>query len=654
MQVKRFVAILMLLAAALCAIPAFAFAEDDGGQELGSFAVGETASLQTADVLQTAASSSDFETLFGTNVDLQSYGYNWSRPVSSYLSKTDGGFMRVQAGAEKKWVVVAYYDEGYKLVSRRVISKELPLFGAFYETDDNFFIVSGQENPKESDSVEVFRVTKYDKDWTRLGSCGLYGANTTYPFEAGSCRCANDGKWLVVRTCHKMYTYSDGLNHQANVTMLVDTDAMVMADSVTGVAGTALGYVSHSFNQFVAIQNGKIVALDHGDAYPRSLCLIRYQANVEDGALFDEDSWNDYVVSLDVIEFPGAVGDNYTGAEVGAFEVAGDSYLVAGSYTGQKGDGDYETANVFVASVDRATEAVSITWLTNYKEGKPSASAPHMTKVSDNRYIVLWSRYPGDDEWVSDYDTRTVYYAFVDGSGALTSQVYTLQGRLSDCAPIVSDGKVIWYTWANPVDTFFEISIDNPGSAKSYRFINGSEDDIDDGRIDISELDVFLTKTKFAYTGSPIKPKVEVWDFWKLEKGTDYKVSYRNNVEIGTGYVTVTGKGQYKGKVVLKFKITKPVPTITARTTSKKVSAKQLKKKAQSFKMGVRSSSGGKLTYKVTKSNKAIKFKNGKATLKKGAYKKGKSYTIKVKVTSAAKGEYAAGSKTFTLRFVIG
>ena len=64
----------------------------------------------------------------------------------------------------------------------------LPIFGAFYESNDNYYILTGQNNPDHNDSVETYRVTKYSKDWKAQGSCSLFGANTAQPFAFGKAR----------------------------------------------------------------------------------------------------------------------------------------------------------------------------------------------------------------------------------------------------------------------------------------------------------------------------------------------------------------------------------------------------------------------------------------------------------------------------------
>lgn len=248
----------------------------------------------------------------GNNVEAQNYNGNWSSVIRSYLSyDTTGTLMRVQGNVSADDVLVEYYDMSYNVQKRLIIPGELPIFGGFYETDNNYYLLTGQNNPEESNDVEVFRITKYDKNWNRLGSCGLYGANTTIPFRAGSARMTSYGKYLLVRTSHQMYTSSDGLNHQANVTIQVDTEAMVVTDAYYSVMNTSYGYVSHSFNQFIKVEDGHIVAVDHGDAYPRSLVLINYQTDVATGKF--TPGRGAYCVARNFITFPGNVGENQTG-----------------------------------------------------------------------------------------------------------------------------------------------------------------------------------------------------------------------------------------------------------------------------------------------------------------------------------------------------
>lgn len=95
--------------------------------------------------------------------------------------------------------------------------------------------------------------------------------------------------------------------------------------------------------------------------------------------------------------------------------------------------------------------------------------------------------------------------------------------------------------------------------------------------------------------------------------------------------------------------VKKQTPTIKIKVSSKTISAASLKKKSQSFTLGITVNSKGTLSYKKTSGNSGISVnsKTGKVTVKKGL-KKG-TYKIKVQVKAAAKGNYKAGTNTVTV-----
>ncbi len=71
-----------------------------------------------------------------------------------------------------------------------------------------------------------------------------------------------------------------------------------------------------------------------------------------------------------------------------------------------------------------------------------------------------------------------------------------------------------------------------------------------------------------VHTGMAIEPMPTVTVFGRqLDLGTDYTLSYANNVSVGTATITVTGKGNYTGKATTTFAIVKPAdPTPTGPT----------------------------------------------------------------------------------------
>ena len=63
-----------------------------------------------------------------------------------------------------------------------------------------------------------------------------------------------------------------------------------------------------------------------------------------------------------------------------------------------------------------------------------------------------------------------------------------------------------------------------------------------------------LRENSFEYTGEEIKPAVLTDG--TVTEGVDYNVIYSNNIEVGTGTVTVIGDGNYEGTVSFSFSIT--------------------------------------------------------------------------------------------------
>ena len=266
-----------------------------------------------------------------------------------------------------------------------------------------------------------------------------------------------NGNYLFVRTCHTMYKSSDGLNHQANVTFSVNTSNMSIVDKFTSIMNTSLGYVSHSFNQFIRIDNGTLLGVDHGDAYPRSIVLLKYSTDISNG-YFVPDYFYNACQKINVLPFSGAIGDNYTGASAGGFEYSDSSYLIAGNYDS---NGYGSARNVFVSSVSKSGGTPVIRYFTDYTGTDAGASTPHLLKTGNNSFVLMWS------------NKGYVYYTALDGNGQQTGSTYKMAGNLSDCVPAVINGKLIWYTWYNGENTFYSINLSNLSENHATRIING-------------------------------------------------------------------------------------------------------------------------------------------------------------------------------------
>ena len=74
----------------------------------------------------------------------------------------------------------------------------------------------------------------------------------------------------------------------------------------------------------------------------------------------------------------------------------------------------------------------------------------------------------------------------------------------------------------------------------------------------ISDAVVSNINSQYFYTGNPITPEPALSMNGKtLVKGTDYSISFANNVNPGTAAITITGSGSYTGTKTITFQITK-------------------------------------------------------------------------------------------------
>ena len=370
----------------------------------------------------------------------------WATPIYSNLAYENGEYVRAECLGDE--LVVEYYDKNFKFRTGKTIELELPLYGGVYMSTDYNFLVVGQTNMDEDDSREVFRIIRYTKDWKKVDHASIYGSNTTVPFDAGSCRFARSGNVLYIRTAHEMYTSEDGLNHQSNVMIALRISDMTVTDQLTKVWNSSYGYVSHSFNQFLRVDGDTLLAVDHGDYYPRSVALFKYSKKAGSETFYSKTTM---VNALPIVSSTYHYND--TGVSLGGFEFSSTDYLIAGSSYDQKVSADLMEVhrNIFVTATPKnafTDEDTRLHWITNYKESdNVSVSPPHLLKLSADRFFLTWT------------ENDVQKYCFLNGKGQPDGGIRTFDGQLSDCVPILVGGKIVWYVtdWSEPV--FYQIDI---------------------------------------------------------------------------------------------------------------------------------------------------------------------------------------------------
>ena len=410
--------------------------------------------------------------VLSTNKWANEYSWNWASTVKSDLTElSDGRYERVEWVSDALYV--EHYSDSYRFLDAAKITASTytptgatqVIWGGYFAGSQFNFVVTGQSNDNDSDSIVVMRVTKYSKNWNYLGNVEYSGINTYDPFSGGSLRMTEMNGELWIRTCHEMYKTSDGYHHQANMTFRIRESDLSKIDSETNVwnfDSSPMGYVSHSFNQFIVSTGSKIYSADHGDAYPRAIVAKDITPGGSKQAYY-------------FINFKGQTGNNYTGSTLNGFETAnnGASLIAAGTITDQNkaySGGSSGAKNIWIGVAPTDGSQASIKYLTNYEfDGNTTATDPALVKINENRFLALWSTTATNDS-----THGPVQYVFIDGQGNTVSPVYNMNGALSDCQPIVAGDNVVWYTtggsdnWRSSSEeapTFYTINTSNGQSA---------------------------------------------------------------------------------------------------------------------------------------------------------------------------------------------
>ena len=88
------------------------------------------------------------------------------------------------------------------------------------------------------------------------------------------------------------------------------------------------------------------------------------------------------------------------------------------------------------------------------------------------------------------------------------------------------------------------------------------------GEIPLKEVTVSKIPDQ-TYTGKELKPVPKLtYNGKTLKRGTDFSLSYRDNVKTGTGKCVITGKGSYKGTKTVSFRIVRSSSSSSKKTSS--------------------------------------------------------------------------------------
>ena len=364
----------------------------------------------------------------------------WAEPKKSHLVyNEDGTFYTIEASDK---INIEKYDSEFNHLLSFTVSYELPIFGAFYSGEEYNYIAFGKENPKESNSEKVIKIVQYDKKFTKKKEFTVSNAQTTVPFDASGCAIAESEKHLVLHTARSQYEDEISQNPQTQLTVIFDKKTGKILND-TGKFQP--NHTSHALNTLLEFDGEKFVTADLSDAAPVRGVILR-TLNTSGEVLSEEN----------IFPIPGASGANATGVMIGDLQATSTGYLlsmnsidhsVAVSYDNFGIEGaEYQNRDVWIAFSKKNSKETKFNCLAKYHESGKTASAPTLTPLSDGKFIAMWSVF--ENRYGAQNAGGEVYFSVIDKNGDILKSASSLPGaRLGkDFAPILADGRLIWYT----------------------------------------------------------------------------------------------------------------------------------------------------------------------------------------------------------------
>lgn len=391
---------------------------------------------------------------------------NWADPVKCHLELNADGTITIYYSVFQSQKLVLYIDvirmDGTKISRKAVDLPGTTWGGELYKAPDNhYYVATG------NDDTNAFYISKYNSQWQyqNKASISKEDSYTREAFDAGNCEMTLVDNILVV---HAARGRMDG--HQSNTTFFIDTITM-RPSYVTGQFG--FDHVSHSFNQFVKNENNSVIMVDHGDAYPRSVLVQKFDLNTSD----IDGSYSNYK-SHEIFTIEGTTGDNYTGTTVDGFEIAPNNYIVVGT---KFFDGE-DPNNIFAAVVSKDLSSSSLKKLTQL-ESTQRVMDMSFLKVDDKSFLLLYGI--GEEGLY-----KSTCYMLINDQGTILKQGSLERPFYCTSEPAYRDNKIVWAHFTdNELGTFLVLnqwnlntgtcnvtSIDTEVNSKvdSINFVQGS------------------------------------------------------------------------------------------------------------------------------------------------------------------------------------
>lgn len=335
-------------------------------------------------------------------------------------------------------------------------------------------------------------------------------------------------------------TYSYDFNNQS-----VYTAWGALCDGQTVCEGYALAFYR------LCKEAGLDVVMDISD--PDEGCHAWNVVKLGDKCYYVDTTWDDtedennegrydyFLVDYDTLR----ENDDELGEHINYEEQTNYSYL-ENNYFSKVDDEPFSTSSKVISN---CTVTVNNNGSVSVKDndGKVLTNGVDYTVQSDSNSTV---KIVGKGDYSGSSSRKTAIYNY---KSSVNSPAYIVNGYATpdmSVANLNGGNDYLVYCFNN--DSIGNATAIAYGIGKYTGFVSNS---FDIQKADINLFNIVLAYDFTVYNGSAKKPDVYIDG---LAENEDYTVSYSDNVNAGTAYVTIRGKGNYTGMAVRTFTISKP------------------------------------------------------------------------------------------------
>jgi hypothetical protein len=228
----------------------------------------------------------------------------------------------------------------------------------------------------------------------------------------------------------------------------------------------------HSFSQHIAIKDANHIYVLEESEGSRCTTLTHKTKNDVEGD------------KIAVFRYGGERTSGWaiaTCATAEGIACSSSNVLAVGSSIDQSKYGDASVGNKYgvyltVTPMGKFSEAATkVKWITP-KNAEGGHAGVHLTKINDNRFMISWETWAEEKSLAKSTDLdamskHVLHYVFVDGNGNVVSKEFKAAAAISQCEPVVKDGKVVFFASDNASVAFYTINPTNGAFSKAKVYL---------------------------------------------------------------------------------------------------------------------------------------------------------------------------------------